>query len=206
MKPENPKLSSIILSDRVGLYRDMPINVVEKSDERFPFLDYSTLAYEVFREADETVTLICPHLLNLWPTLRDGLQQNTTGKPLKIHRKTFTKWDKISFHLPKNIEVLKFSEPDGEASEIPISPRSNTFEGTNALLTVLKDENPDWIVDWINYHKIHHNANAALIFNNNSSIYSGDELTQILKKKCKLEQIVVIDAPFLMEVDWLNLV
>lgn len=196
MKRESPKLSSIVLNDNAGVFRNIPIKGIERSSKRYPFFDYNTLAYEVFRDSDETVTLICPRLLNLWPILRNGLQQNKKSKPLKIRRKVFTKWEKISLKIPENEKILKFSNPNHEISDIPISPRSNSFEGANALLTVVKDENPNWIIDWINYHKEHHRANTALIFNNNSSIYDGDQLVQMLKRECKLDKIMVIDAHF----------
>lgn len=157
----------------------MPIKGIDTSSKRYPFLDYTTLAYEVFRDSDETVTLICPRLLNLWPTLKSGLQGN---KPLRLRRKIFTKWEKISFKLPQNKMFLEFLNPNHEVSNIPISQTSNFFKNTNALLTVLKDENPDWVADWVNYHKEHHGANAVLIFNNNSSIYDSDQLSQLLEK------------------------
>jgi len=196
MKRENPKLSSIVLNDSAGIFRNIPIKGIEKSSKRYPFLDYTTLAYEVFRDSDETVTLICPRLLNLWPTLKNGLQQNGISKPLKLRRKIFTKWEQISLKMPEKEKILRFSNPNHEISNIPISIKSYAFEDTNVLLTVLKDENPDWIADWINYHKEHHRANAALIFNNNSSTYDSEQLAQILKRECKLEQIMVIDAHF----------
>lgn len=196
MNQENPKLSSIVLSDDAEVFRHIPIKGTENSNKRYPFIDYTTLAYEVFRSSNETVTLICPRLLNLWPTLRNGLQKNGINGPLKLRRKMFTKWEQISLKIPAKENSLRFSNPDHKISNIPINPKSNSFEGTNALLTVLKDENPDWIADWMNYHKEHHRANAVLIFNNNSSIYDSDQLAQILRRKCDFEEIVVIDAHF----------
>ncbi len=167
-----------------------------RTDEYVREFDSTTLCYDVFRNRRGMVTLVCPCLWNLWPVLRDGLFDESKPLSGRLRRRTFHLCEVLTLPRPLPRGALEFRHPDGRVQPVSIRESSGFFDGANCLLTMLRDEPVEWIVDWIRYHRHHHRADAVLIFNNRSTIYNSEMLLGLVGPASGISRLKVIDADF----------
>ncbi len=77
-----------------------------------------------------------------------------------------------------------------------IEADQKTFAGKRVLLTLSKNNRLEWICDWIRFHQDHHGANAVLLYDNNSTLYSLDELASAIANLPGIEATKVIHWPY----------
>lgn len=159
--------------------------------------DAHTLIYDCFWDAKKAqVVLVCPRLLNLWPTLRDGLE--VAGKPVgrKLRRKTHLRVEVLRLPLGDRPDAIEISV-GGERTSLPVMSQDfGLFEGRNVLLTISKNNPIEWIEDWARYHVAAHGADAVLLFDNGSTDYDPQELQSRLEALDGIVACRVISAPF----------
>ncbi len=69
--------------------------------------------------------------------------------------------------------------------------------GKRVLLTLSKDNDIRWIIDWARFHRDLHGADALLFYDNASSRYDADELRRRLGEALPGMVIEVIDWPYI---------
>jgi hypothetical protein len=77
-----------------------------------------------------------------------------------------------------------------------IEADQETFAGKRVLLTLSKDNRLEWICDWVRFHQDHHGADAVLLYDNNSTLYTLDELASAIASVSGIEAIRVIHWPY----------
>ena len=93
--------------------------------------------------------------------------------------------NRISFEAFGSTSLL--SVGDNEASH---------FQDRRVLMTMSKNNPLIWIKDWVSYYVRHHGADAVLLFDNNSDIYSPLEVKESLEEISGIERAAVVDWPF----------
>ena len=170
----------------------MPLAPEKRSERYIQSFDAHTLIYDCFANGD-TLTLICPRLLNLWPLVRDGLRVD--GKRPRIRRKKFLRYEelRVTGSIGSNVTI----ECDGGPLPVPVHPMgSEMFDGQNVLVTQCKDTPIEWITDWARYHVQTHGVTGVLLYDNGSTTVAPADIQQALRAVDGIRTAVVISTPF----------
>ncbi len=190
------QLKGFQTSHTFGPLREYPWGDWHKRATEYSFLDFNTLVYDVGRAANGNVILYCPRLFNLRAPLMAGLRSGYPNIQLKVANKTFGQWERLEIKDSAAFNEIRFVNPLGNVETVPVRERFADFDGRNVLLTMNKDNPISWIVDWIDFHKIHHQADAVLIFDNGSTAYDLANLERELIEATGLKDILIVDANF----------
>jgi hypothetical protein len=79
---------------------------------------------------------------------------------------------------------------------IPVTKQSYEFHNKKVIVTISKNHPITWLQQWIDYHKEVHNIDGVIIYNNQSTIYSNEELQEQLSREDVLVEIVDYNVPF----------
>lgn len=180
---------------------DSPIlrdNVVADANQTPDYLtkyDRRTLVYDALHDASrDRLTLVSPRLLNLWPLLRDGLRIG--NRPARrLRRRIFPKCEILTLSAPH--DTISVVLPDGHVlAALPRADNPAPFRGTNAIVTMSKDNPLDWIVDWLRFYVRAHGADAVLFIDNGSTAYTPATLAETIASVPGLRHATVLTAPY----------
>lgn len=202
-------LNSVIIPSTCNLEREMPRPIELREDSYEEKFDNKTLFYDVFQVEDE-IFLIGPPLHNLKSIMEnssiyidnikiDGLNI-TWGEQLRY---TITK---IKFENTSRRYRLKIVN-EYFTSETYIS-RNRTEEQKNkdVLVAINKNNKIDWIYDWAKFYYHSEGINTVIIYDNNSTNYSVEQLATKLSVLNKIKfYIVKTPFPFGPQGGWLDL-
>jgi hypothetical protein len=76
------------------------------------------------------------------------------------------------------------------------SGREELLAGQRVLMTLSKDNNLNWIFDWVSYHVECHGTDAVLFYDNASTVYSVDDIANTLASVPGLATAVIVCWPF----------
>lgn len=192
MKVVQISLDGLRLPEATEVLRQHTRPEDERSAHYLECYDRHTLFYDAVRlPGQDRVLLTGPPLLNLWPILRDNLYDDR-GHVRGIRRQKFERCEQVSLPLPRG--SLKYG-PDGSPITVR-TPVTSTFAGLNALMTINRNNDLDWIRDWARFHIERHGAQAVVIFDNGSTEYEPQDLADRLSTLPKLEALAIVSAPF----------
>lgn len=137
------------------------------------------------------VVLVCPSLNNLAHKVakaRFTLDGRAVTPRLRRHgRHTL-------IHLPApECPVRVAIRIDGWRGETAVNAPDPGFDGLNTLLTLSRDNHPDWIEDWARFHVHHHGAEAVLFIDNGSRTH-GPEVIRPALERAGLRRVVVLST------------
>lgn len=185
--------ATAIRRDRVRPEKWQDSTYGEKYDDR-------TVFYDLIRSGDEIVA-IGPPLLNLEAELTRGAVSLAGHAPKEVkttalERSQITRFlfDGIASDSP--VFTFKLQE-DKEALEVvPSTEMNHLFRGKRVLMTLQKDEELEWIIDWATYYSNVHGCDAVLLYDNGSSKYQLSDLQRGLSSIPGIDRVVVVDWPF----------
>lgn len=189
----------IVLDDASYMTRDAtrPLhlqepNYAEKYDDR-------TLFYDIVADGDELI-LVGPPLLNLEEPVKES-RIRINGKRVRAVTTKRLERAQLTRITAKSIITdgsrLQLSHPLLGDFDIRIDAnRFDLFKGSRVLMTMQKDEELKWIEDWANYYVRVHGVDSILLFDNNSSSYSQNEIKEALDRVHGLHRAFVVDWPF----------
>ncbi|WP_417255324.1 hypothetical protein [Celeribacter halophilus] len=175
--------------------RDLLPGLIAEPEDVEKNYDTTTFWYDAFWRAGR-LFLIAPTPLNL-DILFSRKHIFVDGRPAsRIKRKirdrhaiysmpAKTKPRNVSVHI--NDQIISCAVNSTQEAEL--------FDGKNACLLISKDNNLDWISDYVSYHKNVHGLQSVLFFDNGSTQYSLQDLSETIAKT-GVENSLVIDAPF----------
>jgi len=141
--------------------------------------DCTTLWYDAFwREGH--VILVAPLLLNLWPALKRA-EWHLDGVPANgLRRSRFYRHEVL--RIPAATPPRRISVTGADWSvETALSPTAlDRFQGRNAIVTISKDNDLDWIRDFAQFHRRTQGAEAILFIDNGSTRYAAEEIDDTL--------------------------
>lgn len=191
-------LNPIIIPNKCGLRRDMPRPIELRDDSYVQKFDSNTLFYDVFQVGNR-IFLIGPPLFNLKSVLQNSTIyiDNVKVKGSDVnwgeqHRSSITtiKLNDTSRHYKIRIVNKYFS------SETYISRNriANQLD-KNVLVTINKNNKIDWICDWAKYYSISEQIDTIIIYDNDSTDYTIEELASMLSVVKKIK-FYIVKTPF----------
>lgn len=180
-----------LIRDRIGPFE-------ERHSSYDDTYDFDTLFYDVyFDRSTSQVVLVSPPLLNFKRLIEDteffidehAVQINSVvdisrGSLIFIDAEDYTP-QQLSFQHPR------FS------GEVQINCTSlDAFAGKNAVYAISKNNHLEWIIDWLTYYANAHDANAVVLYDNASTDYTIDELTQAITSVQGIDTVAIGRANF----------
>ena len=166
----------------------------DKFDAQF---DATTLFFDAFQCGDGRVVLLGPPLFNLAPAFAAMRIQALPSQALcAFEIRHLDRHMQIWVSAPPATDRLRFSGPLGEF-EVAVAPAvPSPFRGRRVIFTLSKDNEIEWIRDWIRFNRDIHGADAVLIYDNDSSRYTAAELLAAVRSVGGIAAAAVVHWPF----------
>lgn len=171
----------------------------ENYEERF---DYLTLFFDCYRMKDGRVRFQGPPPLNLRKALdkawfKAGPVEGRVGElgSLKLNRirKTFF----MDIELPAEVKEYTLTLENGQKFTGKINDNHcDLFQGRRVLMSMIKYDPLVWVAEWAEFYVKAHGVDAIIIFNNQATEYTSEDIALALSSVDGLEQIVVVDWMF----------
>ncbi|MEM8592222.1 MAG: hypothetical protein AAGF13_06810 [Pseudomonadota bacterium] len=177
--------------DRLGEFRDRAPNY----DDRY---DFHTFCYDCFYQSSANeVWLLCPRLINfqiLLPNLTFAID-GAEHKRVKVEHLSRASIIRLKA-VRKRPESVSFKHPLF-AGELAVNGEEfERFEGTNAVFSINKNNELEWIKDWLRYYVRAHRGNAVILCDNASTDYTAQELADAMASVEGIQAAAVIPCPF----------
>jgi hypothetical protein len=160
--------------------------------------DALTLFYDAFRAPTGThIVLLGPPLLNLRPLAEEmRAVALPSGASCGFHIRELDRHAQVWVEVPRGTERLALSGPLGTFEVAPRDNLGSRFAGRRVLLTLSKNNRPEWIADWVRYHRDIHGVDAVLFYDNASTRYAPEELAATITAIPGIEDAAVVAWPF----------
>lgn len=153
--------------------------------------DFDTLFYDAF-ETPAGITLVAPKMFGLEDTLTGG-RLRIAGQAGQGRLRRYRRYDLVT--IPARASGPVEVRLDGWLGRASVAPdRSHLFAGLDTAVTLQRDNRPEWIADWLRWHRDRHGLQAALIFDNGSTAYAPEDLLDRLRP-LGLDRVVVVPVP-----------
>ena len=161
--------------------------------ERF---DWQTLFYDVYR-CGRHVVLQGPPLFNLLDELRQCEPFASALRGLFPKAVHYGMKKRGEIWLKSDAQRIVFDGPLGHF-DLAVQPSDHArYAGKRVLLTLSKDNEIRWILDWARFHQRLHGAQSLLFYDNASQAYSYEELQARLQEGLPEMDVQVVSWPFL---------
>jgi len=176
--------------------REPPRPVAFREPDYLDKFDQHVMIYDVIRSGDSAIA-ICPDLsaCNMQVEAATFFAE-PSGEAVVGVRYGFDRHARILFEgLASNVTALRVAGPCGEKALYPGRARLGLFDGRRCLLTISKNNSLEWIVDWARFHVQTAGADALLLYDNGTTLYTPEELAEALADT-GLEALVVVRWPY----------
>jgi hypothetical protein len=167
----------------------------EKFEEQF---DATTLFFDAVRSEDsDRIILLGPPLFNLAPAfanMRIVALPSRVGCSFELRH--LDRHMQVWLNAPRGTERLRFSGNLGEFEVAVAEPAPSPFRGRRVIFTLSKDNELEWIRDWVRFNRDVHGADAVLIYDNESSRYTTGELLDAVRSLAGIGEAAVVHWPF----------
>jgi hypothetical protein len=159
--------------------------------------DYDTLFADVFRNENQMV-FVSPPFLNFRNILQSMKLIDGKSNTYDLNFGSFDRCEVVVSNIPDTVSKIFLQREDGEKFEINYRDRYSKFDDKRVLCTMVKNEPISKILNWVEYHIVNYNVEGFLIFNNQSTIYSSEELyVDLIKNQPNgIIEVVDWDMPF----------
>ena len=158
--------------------------------------DYNTLWNDVIQVNQQSIIIVGPPLYAIAAWMQHSCEfLSPSGRKLPW---TYTEMDRVGTIHIQTIQYhqdLIFRTPFGEYL-VPVNYPDHVFRDKKVIVTISQNHPVEWLKQWIDYHKIVHNVDGFLIYNNRSTIYSNDELQQGVHRDDMIIKVIDYDVPF----------
>lgn len=158
--------------------------------------DYDTLWNDAVQINDNTILLIGPPLYDGGRTVvkdlhfSDGVVNSETSIQ-EMDRACVT-----TLRTTGRLDELRFSRMFGKSGVIEVNQPNMDFAGKKVIVTISRDHPISWLKQWIDYHKVVHDLDGLLLYNNRSKIYTSRELEMAISRPDMMIKVVDYDVPF----------
>ncbi|MFN3548524.1 MAG: sulfotransferase [Mesorhizobium sp.] len=191
-------LATVRLPEQSRILRTRPRPEEMRQDDYDESFDFRTVWYDAFLDRTRgKIVFIGPPLRNLEEVMKTASVtiSDRSGKNAVDISGTVGGWSRQHHGMYSRYE---FPAPDGATDRI-LRIQSNVigdltlplgidqhdfFEGQRVVSTKVKADRPEWIEQWLEFYHRCHGATAALIFVNDSPLYSAADLARRLAAHC----------------------
>ena len=163
-------------------------------DEKF---DALTVFYDCFTTADgDWIILVGPPLVNLRPAVIPSVRRAFQQKWWNRYRiRCLDRCDLVC--LRSSGQVADLGPNLFRQQQIKVQPNyCRTFEGRKVLLTTSRNNELNWIRDWVEFHVRHHQCDSVLLYENGSTKYSSRDVRAAIERVRGVEVCVVVAWPY----------
>lgn len=190
---ETVELRPMVLPESAGFRRRPAIAARARQETFAEKYDWWTLVYGAARVPGGLV-LVCPKLLNFRALVKAG-RFSCAGQALRLRRiSRFRRHDELWLVGPAEGTELVFEHGDIRLT-CPVQAGWEGFDGRRCLVTTSKDNELDWIGDWVAHHVRHQGSEAVLLHDNLSTIYEPAEILERLRGIEGLKAARVVSVP-----------
>jgi hypothetical protein len=191
-----PPVSGWRLNAELGIRRE-PIRAPENRQPGFENeYDYLTIIYDVFLDMQrDRIMIISPALRNLFDKFSNSefLLDWVRSTPSFF---TLDRCCRTILPMRAGAPILTIRGGLGSV-DLEIQPDYTAiFAGHCVIYTLSKNNELDWIRDWVRYNSKIHGCNAVLIYDNLSTTYSVNEVYECVMAVPGIRQAVVMSWPF----------
>lgn len=189
---------SPIVLPPAGRKRESPRRSEERPTGYQDEFDDSTLFYDVIRTHHNGLpqfTAIGPPLFNLyalWSEARlDGRAASSLISMSYLRDRCCDLW--VEYQTAEQVEVCL---PCASFRVHVQAAMPELYRNKRVLYTLSKNNHITWIVDWARFHAANHGANAVLLYDNGSTLYSAGDLEQALRSALSGMEVNVVAWPY----------
>jgi hypothetical protein len=193
-----PELSPLELDPSSSVLRTMPRPAPLRQSSYEEEFDFRTIFYDCFVSADGTWRIFLgPPLLNLEEIVLPAVPMSFNCRTSSdiVLRNYGLRTSQLWLRTWKNRADL----PAGifRQSEIAIQPNHfRLFRDRKVLLTLSKDNDLQWIRDWVHFFVRKHAADAVLFYDNNSTKYEIADIEEAILSIHGVEAAAVVPWPY----------
>lgn len=158
--------------------------------------DYDTLWNDIVKINPTTVLLIGPPLYDFADYLDKHCYFVTEyDQVLDWKHIVLDRVSVIVITVPESSQNI-FLSKESHRWNLSISNQCQDFDNKVTAVTISKDNEITWIKQWIEYHKTVHNLEGLLIYNNQSTLYTSQELLMAIERPDIVIKVVDYDVPY----------
>jgi hypothetical protein len=160
--------------------------------------DDTTLFFDAILEpSGDSALLFGPPLANLRPYLENAnFVALPSGLRCPFHIREMDRHSQIRVRIPRGTRSVALSCGLGQFQMALREDVNGVFRGRRVVLTLSKNNDLLWIKDWMRYARDVHGADAALIYDNASTAYTGAQLLSAIGSLEGIEVACVVQWPF----------
>lgn len=189
------RLSTVVVSSE-GEVRRVPPRALEDRQPGYESqFDSMTVFFDVFRSNGDIV-LCGPPLMNFRQSLSVA-RWEIGAKALSFPDfKIYERDRECDVWISEPGEIIRLEAAFGQY-DCQVQPsNSHLTSGKRVLFTVSKDNEISWIIDWVAFYHRVHGSEAVVIYDNNSKLYTREELELHLHQAFPELCVVVVAWPF----------
>lgn len=180
-----------------ALERIAPRRIEDQAADYHLKFDFKTLSYDVFYSENKLV-LSGPPLLGLENEINySKVKIDGVVYEHKIHTQQLDRIQRNFIYLKKQPKNLTWEFNDFEFCVSVNKNYLDRFKDKKVLFTLSKNNKFEWIKDWIFYYKKIHNIDMVLFYDNDSTDYTIQQLSEYLKSQNLDIEILLVPWNFL---------
>lgn len=194
--------TSTVKVKKGSITREVPRKAEDQQLNYLNLFDFDTLFADIYHTRDK-IEFLGPPLVNLKEYILKGkvlINGRNTVDSIEIfekHRITRALLDNINNKLDSN----NFINIDNQlvSQSLLVQPNlSSFFKDRNVLVTQQKNNSLHWIAYWIAFHIKYHEIDSVIIYDNNSDMYTLEELKYVIDlfPEIKVASVVAWDIPW----------
>jgi len=159
--------------------------------------DHDTLLFDSFFCGRNEVLVTAPPFFNLLPSIkRMHVTALPSGRRCSFRIRNMDRHSQIRIAVPDGTEKLVLDSAIGKFTVEPQPILCGFFAGRRVIFTQSQNNRFEWLQDWIRYNRDVHGADAVLIYDNQSTDYSTQELLAALSGLSGIERLCIVNWPF----------
>lgn len=192
------ELNSVFLPEDSNILRQPISPEIPRSDQFIAEFDQRGIFYSVFRDiSGKRVWFLGPELMSLKDeVLPIWVEGSRSGKRKKLR---FIKNNHAIVgyaNLPEIDDEAKV-EIAGQTVSVGIGKNfSEANSGSRIVYCISKDNDLKWIADWAHFYVKEHAADTFVIFDNNSTAYTIQDIESALNQVSGVKRVMAINWPF----------
>ena len=169
--------------------------------------DWRTVFYDCFRISETQAMLIGPPLIK-FPGLLGSLKISSSPSEnpcrFEVQHKFTTGFAnrrtdnlcRILVEVPAGDHCLNLYSAAGQTTMGLSLNGRELFRGRRVLFTLSKNNHPQWICDWMRFHRDMQSADAVLLYDNDSNAYSAESLLEQMQQVSGFQSVGVVAWPY----------
>ncbi|GAC1549602.1 MAG: hypothetical protein NVS2B5_04840 [Beijerinckiaceae bacterium] len=160
--------------------------------------DATTLFFDAFGfPGSNRIVLLGPPLFNLAPAVAAmRVTALPSGIPCVFEVRHLDRHMQMWLEAPAGTHRMSFSGALGAFEVEVAAPALSPFRDRRVIFTLSKDNEIDWIRDWIRFNRDINGADAVLIYDNASTRYGTADLLDAVRSLAGIKAAAVVHWPF----------